>query len=342
VVDYGLHMAVTWWGEETAAEMRRCVELGVPSFKTYLAYKDTVGLEDRDLVRVFAAAAELDALVLVHAEHGDVVEHLRDRLAAAGELGPAAHPRSRPPEVEGEATARAAMMAAVTGASLYVVHVTCRPAVEAIRAAQSARHRVAGETCPQYLLLDVNAYDAPDFEGAAYVLAPPLRAALHQQVLWQALRDGTLEIVATDHCPFDLAGQKEIGRTDFRRIPGGAAGVEHRLGLLWTFGVGAGRLDERRFVELVSAAPARRFGLYPRKGTIREGSDADLVVWDPQATATISARTHRHRCDCSIYEGFELVGAPTTVVAAGEVRFEDGELAVERGAGRFLERRLDG
>jgi len=340
VADYGLHMAVTWWGEATAEEMGRCIDMGVPSFKIYLAYKETVGLDDRDLIRVFATAAELGGLILAHAEHGDMVEHLRDALAEAGQLTPAAHPRSRPPVVEGEATARAAMMAGLTGASLYVVHVTCLPAVEALSAARERGYRVSGETCPQYLLLDDSVYEKPDFEGAAYVIAPPIRPAEHREVLWKALAGGELEIVATDHCPFNLAGQKDLGRRDFRRIPGGAAGVEHRLSLLWTHGVRGGRFDEQRFVDLVSTTPAKRFGLYPRKGAIVEGADADLVVWDPAGTATISARTHHHRCDRSIYEGFEVTGIPTSVVAAGHVRYAGGELRVERGVGRFLSRRF--
>ncbi len=337
VVDYGLHVAVTGWAGDTAAQMARCVEEGIPSFKVYLAYKESVGLEDRELVRVLEAAAGLDALVLVHAEHGDMVELLRERLAATAPAAPGSHARSRPPELEGEATARAAALAGVAGARLYVVHVTCRQAVEAVAAARRAGRPAWGETCPHYLLLDESLYQQPGFAGGAYVCAPPLRAAEHQAVLWEALRDETLDVVATDHCPFTLE-QKQLGAGDFRRIPGGLAGVEHRLALLYTFGVGRGRLTLERFVDLVSTRPARIFGLYPRKGSLATGADADLVVWDPEATSTLSAGTHHQRCDHIPYEGFEVEGLPAAVVAAGEVRCRDGELRVESGAGRFLRR----
>ena len=194
------------------------------------------------------------------------------------------------------------------------------------------------KTCPQYLLLDESVYELPEFEGAAYVIAPPIRAREHNEVLWQALADQTLQAVGTDHCPFNFAGQKDLGRDDFRRIPGGAAGVEHRLQLLYTFGVVEDRLDLHRFVELVSTHPARFFGLYPRKGAIAEGSDADLVLWDPEASATISVANHHHQCDRSIYEGFEVTGAVHSVIASGEIRYHEGELRVERGVGRFLRR----
>ena len=341
VADYAFHMAVTWWGEHTGDWIRRCVEReGIASFKLYLAYLETVGLRDDDIVRALAAISDLDALAIVHAEHGDVVEHLRESLFAAGHIGPESHPRSRPPEAEGEATHRIVTLAHLTQCPVYVVHVTCEPAVEALRAAGTRGWPVTGETCPQYLLLDDSVYTKPDFEGAAYVIAPPLRTRRDQDLLWQALADGTLRAVGTDHCPFNLADQKELGRDDFRKIPGGAAGVEHRLSLLHTHGVLTGRIGLERFVELVAAGPAKIFGLYPRKGTIAVGSDADLVLWDPTAAATISAATHHHRCDRSIYEGFEITGLPTTVVANGEIRYHDGSLRVDRGAGRYLERSL--
>lgn len=339
VSDYGLHMAVTWWSDQAAEWMAACVTSGVPSFKLYMAYKESVGLDDAELVETLASVAKLDALAIVHAEHGDAIEHLRERFAAAGRRAPRYHALSRPAALEGEATNRICVLAGVTGARLYVVHVTCRESVEAIERAQAAGGAVFGETCPQYLLLDDTVYEQPGFEGAAYVVAPPIRPAAHQEVLWRALVDGTLEVVATDHCPFTME-QKALGRDDFRRIPGGAAGIEHRLSLLYTHGVVAGRFDIHRFVELISTGPARRFGLYPRKGSIAIGADADLVLWDPAATSTLSAASDRHRCDHSIYEGFEVQGAAAVVVAAGRVCCRDGGLAVDRGAGRFLERSL--
>ena len=201
--------------------------------------------------------------------------------------------------------------------------------------------KIHGETCPQYLLLEDSVYDRLDFEGAAFVIAPPIRPRGHQETVWSALKAGILQVVATDHCPFHQEGQKELGRHDFRRIPGGAAGIEHRLSLLYTYGVLRGRLDLHQFVDLVSTRPARLFGLFPRKGSLTVGADADLVIWDPEATSTISAATHHHRCDRSIYEGFSLKGLPSVVIANGRIRFRDGDLRVERGQGRFLKRTLE-
>ena len=340
VADYGLHMAITWWCDRTPFWMARAVERGLSTFKTYMAYKDVVGLEDAELIRALQTVADLGALMVIHAEHGDMIEHLRDRFAAEGKREPRYHALSRPSELEGEATARAIALAHWTGATLYVFHVTCREALAAIAEARAEGRPVYGETCPHYLLLDDEVYDRPDFEGAAFVCAPPIRPRGHQQPLWSALAGDTLQVVSTDHCPFNQAGQRELGRDDFRRIPGGTAGVEHRLALLYTYGVGDGHFGLRRFVDLVSTRPARLFGLFPRKGTIRPGSDADLVIWDPEATGTISAATHRHRCDRSVYEGFRLRGLPSVVIAAGSVRYRYGELRVEPGSGRFLSRRL--
>jgi dihydropyrimidinase len=337
VVDYGLHMAITWWHDRTAGALAECVRLGLPTFKIYLAYKATVGLDDGDIVRAMAAAGELDAMILVHAEHGEMVEHLRDAFAAAGKTEPRYHALSRPSQLEGEATRRATTLAGTTGAELYVVHVTCREAVRAVADARALGWPVHGETCPQYLVLDDSAYESDD--GAAYVIAPPLRPQDHQADLWRALADGVLEAVGSDHCPFTRE-QKRLGHEDFRLIPGGAAGIEHRLPLLYTHGVGTGRLDLHQFVDLVSTRPAKLFGLYPRKGSITVGADADLVVWDPEATTALSAATHHHRTDGSVYEGFELRGLPTVVVANGRVQLQNGDLRVERGAGRFLARSL--
>jgi dihydropyrimidinase len=341
VTDYGLHMAVTWWGDETEEQMARCVKDGVPSFKIYLAYKSTVGIDDGDVVRAMAASKRLGGLVLVHAEHGEAVEYLRERLAAAGKTAPKYHALSRPSELEGEATRRATVLAGTTSASLYVVHVTCRESIEAVAAARALGWSVHGETCPQYLMLNDEVYEGDDFEGpAAHVIAPPIRPRGHQEALWAALENGVLTAVGSDHCPFTKE-QKNLGRADFRLIPGGAAGIEHRMALLYTYGVGTGRLSLERFVDLVSTEPARRFGLYPRKGAIEVGADADLVVWDPEATGTISAATHHHRTDQSIYESLELRGLPSFVIAGGIVRFGPRGLDVERGVGRFLERKLN-
>ncbi|MCA8956277.1 MAG: dihydropyrimidinase [Planctomycetes bacterium] len=341
VADYAFHMAVTWWGDRTAEWMERCVrEEGIPSFKTFMAYRGAIGVDDVELIEVMKQAKQLGALVTVHAEHGDMVVELQNKMIAEGRTAPKYHALSRPPAVEGEATSRAIMFSGMTEQPIYVVHVTCREAVEAINRARHAGLTVYGETCTQYLLLDDSVYDRPDFEGAAYVMSPPIRPLGHQEVLWNALRAGTLQVVATDHCPFNQAKQKEMGRDDFRSIPNGAAGIEHRLSLLYTYGVRTGRLSLNEFVDLTSTRAAKIFGLYPRKGAIVVGADADLVVFDPNASGTISAETHRHRCDRSIFEGFPVQGLPSHVVVAGRVQFEDGDLKVERGAGRFLRRQL--
>ncbi len=341
VADYAFHMAVTWWGDQTAAWMRRCVrDEGIPSFKTFMAYRGAIGVDDVELIHVMRAAKELGALVTVHAEHGDMVVELQNKLIAEGKSGPKYHALSRPPAVEAEATARAIMFARMTGEPIYVVHVTCREAAGAIADARLQGMPVYGETCTQYLLLDDAVYDKPDFEGAAYVMSPPIRAKGHQDELWHALRAGQLQVVATDHCPFNQKGPKEAGKGDFRKIPNGAAGIQNRLSLLYTYGVREGRLDLHQFVDLTSTRAAKIFGLYPRKGSITVGADADLVVFDPEATATISAKTHRHRCDRSIFEGFKVTGLPSHVVVNGRVQYRDGDLRVERGAGRYLQRSL--
>ncbi len=343
VADYGFHMAVTWWGDHTAEWMRRCVEEeGIPSFKTFMAYRGAIGVDDWELIQVMKTARELRALVTVHAEHGDQVVALQEKLAGAGHTAPKYHALSRPPAVEGEATARAATLARLNGTPLYVVHVTCKEAVEAVNAARMAGQTVYGETCTQYLLLDDSVYEKPDFAGAAYVMSPPIRPAGHSEVLWGALKAGALQVVATDHCPFNQVGQKEMGKDDFRLIPNGAAGIEHRLALLYTYGVLEERIDLHQFVDLTSTRAAKIFGLYPRKGAICAGADADLVVFDPQASGVISAKTHRHRVDTSIFEGFKTTGAASTVVAQGRIQYQAGDLRVERGGGRYLKRSLAG
>ena len=338
--DFGLHMSVTSWGADSAEGMRRCVEVeGIPSFKTFMAYKDSIGVGEEELAAIMAHAAALGARINVHAELGDEVERLQDELFRAGKTAPKYHPVSRPSRLEGAATALAASLAGTAGVPLYVVHVTCEESVAAIRAARAAGANVIGETCPQYLLLDDSVYDAPGFEAAAAVLSPPIRPKVHQAALWEALLDGTLQVVATDHCPFNLCGQKELGRDDFRKIPNGAAGIEHRLSLLYTYGVLEGRMSLPEFVDLTSTRAAKIFGLYPQKGSLEPGADADVVVWDPAATGTISAATHHHRCDRNLFEGFHVRGAPSLVIAGGLVVSRDGELRAQRGAGRFLARR---
>ena len=341
VADYAFHMAVTWFGDQVKDEMTTCVrDKGITSFKTFMAYKGAIGVSDEELIGVMETAKDLGALVTAHCEHGDLVESLQKRYLSQGKTAPKYHALSRPAPVEGEATARAITLARMTGTPLYIVHLTCKEALAAVNEARLRGQTVFAETCAQYLLLDDSVYEKPNFEGAAYVMSPPIRPAGHQEALWAGLSAGAIQVVATDHCPFNLSGQKDMGKDDFTKIPNGAAGIENRLGLLWTYGVLSGKITPNRFVDVFATAPAKLFGLYPRKGTIIPGADADLVVFDPKATSVISAKNHHHRVDRNIFEGFELKGMPSHVVTAGRVSFKDGSLDVSRGQGRYLSRTL--
>ena len=342
VADYAFHMAVTWFGDKTAKEMEHCVrEEGITSFKTFMAYRGAIGVDDTEMISVMETAKTLNSLVTAHCENGEMVVALQNKLYNAGLVAPKYHPQSRPAPLEGEATARAIMLARMTGIPLYIVHVTAKEAVDAIAEARQRGQVVFGETCPQYLLLDDKVYDKPDFEGAAYVMSPPIRPAGegHHEALWSALKSGIIHTVATDHCPFHQKGQKEMGLKDFRKIPNGAAGIQNRLALMYTYGVLTGKIDLHQFVELNCTRPAKLFGMYPRKGSLNVGADADIVIWDPTKEGVISAKTHLHKCDRNIFEGFKTKGAPAWVIANGRVQYDHGDLKVERGAGRFISRR---
>jgi dihydropyrimidinase len=335
--DYALHMSVTRWSSRTAEEMKQCLRRhGMSSVKIYMAYKDAIGLNDDEILNLMDAAAELGVLVMVHCEHGEAVDFLQKKLIARGKRQPRYHPLSRPPIVEEEAVKRAMVMASLTGCSLYIVHVSTRGALREIRAALDPGLPVLAETCPQYLLLDEREYQRPGFEGAAYVMSPPLRTGRDRQALWKAIQDGVIKTVATDHCPFNMKGQKDRGADDFRKIPNGAAGVEHRMMLLYRYGVLENKISINRFVEVLSEQPAKIFGLYPRKGIIAEGSDADIVLWDPGKKGIISARDQLQNCDTSIYEGFEIKGGPHLVMLRGVIVFENGKVTAQKGAGVYL------
>ncbi len=342
VADHTFHMAITGWGDRTADEMRAVVqEHGISSFKVFMAYKNAIMVDDAELYQVMKHAAKLGAVVTVHAENGDAVFNLQKELVGRGDLGPEFHPVSRPSSVEGEATNRALMMARLHGTTTYIVHMTCRESVEALERAKLEGQHCYGETCPQYLLLDDTVFAKPDFEAAAYVMSPPIRPAHrgHHDALWRGLATGMLDSIGTDHCPFTMA-QKRMGKDNFTQIPNGAAGIEDRLQLLYTYGVCEGRFDLQRMVALGSTHPAKIFGLYPRKGTIAVGADADLVLYDPAVEGVRSAKTHHSNCDRNIFEGFKVVGKPTHVVVNGRVQYANGNLKVERGAGRFIKREI--
>ena len=309
-IDYGLHVAIGAMDDERMAEMGEMVEMGVPSFKIFMAYKGSLMVDDETLFRSLLRAKEIGALISVHAENGDILNYLINKNVAEGKKDPVWHAYSHPPEAEAEATHRAVVMAGMTGAPLYVVHMTAAGALEALKAGRAKGFKVFGETCPQYLLFTMDKYEEPNFEGAKYVMSPPLRADGNPEALWQGLTGGDLQTVGTDHCPFNFVGQKEMGKDDFSKIPNGMPGVETRMPLLYHYGVNAGRFSVNRFVDLVATGPARLFGLLPRKGTISIGADADLVIWDPNKEHRLTREALHMNVDHSPYEDVTVRGYP--------------------------------
>jgi len=330
---------VTWWDESVHRDMGTLVnEHGVTSFKHFMAYKHAIMADDETLVNSFRRALELGALPTVHAENGELVFQLQKELVASGMTSPAAHPLSRPPAVEGEAANRAIRIAEVIGVPLYIVHVSAQQALQAIERAQGEGQRVFGEVLAGHLLIDDSVYRDADFtRAAAHVMSPPFRPKSHQDALWKGLQAGHLHTTATDHCCF-CAPQKAAGRDDFTKIPNGCAGIEDRMSLLWHYGVETGRLTPSEFVAVTSTNAARIFNLFPRKGAIEVGADADLVVWDANASRTISAKTHHQNVDFNVFEGRTVKGVADQTIAAGKVVWANGNLRAVRGAGRYLAR----
>ncbi len=339
VADYSFHVAITWWDESVYEDMGTLVrDHGVNSFKHFMAYKGAIMADDEILVNSFSRAVELGAIPTVHAENGELVFRLQKELFEKGITGPEAHPLSRPPEVEGEAANRAIRIAEVLRAPLYVVHTSCRQALEAITRARNEGQRVFGEVLAGHLLVDDSVYRNADFDvAAAHVMSPPFRSRDNQEALWHGLQSGNLQTTATDHCCF-CADQKAAGKDDFRLIPNGTAGIENRLEALWHHGVGTGRLTMNEFVKVTSTNAAQIFNIYPRKGSVTVGADADIVVWDPVATKTISAKTHHQNVDYNIFEGMTVTGCASHTISQGRVVYADGQLDVERGAGRYVDR----
>ncbi|MFN4274983.1 MAG: dihydropyrimidinase [Ferrovibrio sp.] len=337
--DYSFHVAVTWWDESVHRDMGTLVqEHGVNSFKHFMAYKNAIMCEDEVLVNSFLRARELGALCTVHAENGELVFHLQKEILKMGITGPEGHPLSRPPEVEGEAANRAIRIAQVLNVPLYIVHNSCKESVEAIIRARNEGQRVFGEALAGHLLIDDSVYRNPDFAtAAAYVMSPPFRSKEHQAALWRALQAGHLQTTATDHCCF-CADQKAAGRNDFTKIPNGTGGVEDRMHVLWHHGVNKGRLTPNEFVAVTSANAAKIFNLYPHKGVIQAGADADLVVWDPKKTRRISAKTHHQKVDFNIFEGMEVEGINTVTISQGRIVYKDGDVRSVKGAGRYINR----
>ena len=337
--DYAFHMGVTGFDAGRAAQLRHIVEAGVASFKIFLAYKGAFGIDDAELYQTLRLARELGVVVAAHCENETLVAERQQELLAAGVRGPEGHHESRPPLVEAEGVHHLMTFAQLTGAHVYIVHLSCE---EALREAVAARMRgvnVRVETLIQYLLLDATDAERANFEGAKYVMSPPLREKRHQAVLWSGLREGLIDTVATDHAPFDFGAQKVMGRDDFTKIPNGIPALEDRVNLLFTHGVKTGRMDLHTFVNVASTNAAKAFGLFPRKGTIQPGADADLVVYDPGYRGTISARTQAMNIDYSAFEGWAVEGRPSVVTVRGEVAVRDGLFVGTAGRGKFLARK---
>ncbi len=339
VIDMGYHMAVTDLADGgTLEELVQLPDEGVTSYKLFMAYKGALMVDDETLFRTMEVASRTGALVMVHAENGDVIDVLVRQALEAGNTDPLYHALTRPPEAEGEATNRAIQLAHLAGAPLYVVHVTCREAVEPIALAREKGWDVWGETCTQYFFNSLDDISKPDFEGAKYVYSPPVRDKANWDVLWNAVRTDVLSAISTDHCAFLWDGQKTLGRDDFSKIPNGAPGLENRLQMIHEFGVRAGRITLNRMVELLATNPAKLFGLYPHKGTVAVGSDADLVVFDPEKRVTITAANHHSKSDYNLFEGTEVTGSPEVVLLRGHVLVESDELLAKPGIGQYVAR----
>ena len=337
--DYSFHVAITWWDQSVHADMATLVQQeGVNSFKHFMAYKNAIMCDDETLVNSFKRSLELGAMPTVHAENGELVYLLQQEVAKMGITGPEGHPLARPPMVEGEAANRAIAIADVLGVPIYVVHVSCIESAEAIARARARGQRVFGEVLAGHLVIDDSVYRNPDFAFAAgHVMSPPFRAKGHQEALWRGLQSGQLHTTATDHCSF-CASQKAMGKANFAQIPNGCGGVEERMAVIWDAGVNTGRLTPSEFVAITSTNTAKLFNIHPQKGTIQVGSDADLVVWDPAGSKTLSAKTQHSKGDFNIFEGRTVTGIPSHTISQGKVVFVNGDLRAEQGVGRYIKR----
>jgi dihydropyrimidinase len=339
-IDYGFHMIVSDVNEATLKEMDSCIEAGVSSFKMFMAYPGVFYATDGEILLAMQQARRSGATIMMHAENGIAIDQLVAQALAAGRGDPINHGLTRPPELEGEATSRAITLAKVAGCPLYIVHLSASHALEAVAQARDTGQNVFAETCPQYLYLSLDDLGRPGFEGAKFVCSPPLRTREHSAALWRGLRTNDLSVVSTDHCPFCFKEQKELGRGDFAKIPNGIPGVEHRMDLLHQ-GVVSGEITLQRWVEICATTPARMFGLYPRKGVIAAGADADVVIYDPAARQTLSVGTHHMNVDYSAYEGMEITGKVAVTISRGRVIVAEDEYKGSAGHGKFLTRDLN-
>ena len=341
VIDYAFHMIVRELTDQVSHDMDKMVRHeGVTSFKLFMAYPGIFMVDDATIFKALLRTRDNGGLVCMHAENGGVIDTLVKEALRRGEKAPKYHALTRPTRAEGEATGRAIALAEMAGVPIYIVHLSCSDALEKIKQARDMGLPAYAETCPQYLFLSYDDYERPGFEGAKYVMSPPLREKWNQDALWTGLQKNDLQVISTDHCPFCMndAAQKPLGKDDFSKIPNGAPGIETRLQLVWDGGVRAGRIDAHRFVELVSTNPAKMFGLWPKKGTVAVGTDGDLVLWDPEKEATLSAKTHHMRVDYNPYEGRVVKGAPAMVLSRGEVIVDHGQWKGKPGRGQFVKR----
>jgi dihydropyrimidinase len=341
-VDFGLHMIVTDLGGAGLEDMDDLVNEGVVSFKLFMAYPSVLMVDDATIFRALSRTAKNGALICMHAENGSVIDVIVQKALAEGKTAPIYHGLTRPTTAEAEAVNRSIAMAEIAGVPVYIVHLSSEDALNKVREARDRGLPAFAETCPQYLLLSIEEMDRPNFEGAKYVFTPPLREKKNLGKLWDGLKHDHLQVVSTDHCPFCFEDQKVLGKDDFTKIPNGGPGIENRLQLIYHHGVNDGKLSLNRFVELVSTTPARIFGMYPRKGTIAAGSDADIVFWDPQADYTISAKTHHMRVDYSMFEGFRVKGNVRSVMSRGEMVVDNGQFLGKVGRGQYLKRAARG
>lgn len=336
-IDYGFHLIVTDLPDQRLPELKSLISQGISSFKLFMAYPGVFLVDDGTIFKAMSTAGEAGGLICMHAENGVVIDVLVKRAIAEGRTAPKYHALTRPTKAEAEGVHRAIAIAEMAESPVYIVHLSCYDALREVQAARDAGIAAFAETCPQYLFLDHSYYEKPGFEGSKWVMTPPLRDKSNQEMLWRGLRGNDLQVISTDHCPFCMK-EKELGLDDFSKIPNGGPGVEHRMSLIYDGGVAAGRISLNRFVELTSTAAARIFGLFPKKGTIAVGSDADIVIFDPNREQTISAATHHMRVDYSAYEGWKVKGVTETVLSRGRVIVENGEFKGKNGDGQFLKR----
>jgi dihydropyrimidinase len=340
-IDFGFHIILTDTARLEMEDLSEIINEGITSFKLFLAYPGTLMLDDQSIFELMRAARELEALICIHAENGHVIDSLIQKAIHDGKTAPLFHALTRPPILEGEAINRSIILAQLAGCSVYFVHVSTSEGIKLISEARDQGLSVFAETCPQYLLLSLDdMIDSKGFDSAKYVFTPPVREKRHQEKLWEGIVKNHIQVIATDHCPFNLLGQKDYGKGDFTKIPNGAPGIENRLQLIYEFGVKKNKFDLKKWVELCSTRPAKIFGLYPQKGTIEIESDADIIIWDPKQKVILSAKNHHMKVDYNLYEGYEISGSPAIVISNGEIIVENNKFVGTVGRGKYLKRNL--